>query len=78
MSLKRIYGSIVCVCIYVYPYIEGIVFFVISNIINILFIAYYLLGLLLRFPVYLAHRIWEKAPQKTKEKNINWEKNPQI
>jgi hypothetical protein len=64
MSLKHVYGSIVCVYMYVYPFIEFIGVFVLSTIINVLFIDYCLLRLLLRFPIYLAYKAWEKTPQK--------------
>jgi len=48
----------------IYPYIEGIGVFVISTIVNILFITYYLLRLIFVFPVYIVSRIRENDPQK--------------
>jgi len=64
MSFKSLYGSIVYMYDYVYPFIEFIGFFVICTIINILFITYYLLRLIVLFPVYIVNRMRENNPQK--------------
>ena len=64
MSLKCLCSSIVCIYDCVYPFIEFIGVFMLCTIINVLFITYYLLRLLLRFPMYLLNRIWENSPQK--------------
>ena len=78
MSFKSLYGSIVYMYVCIYPFIEFIGVFVLCTIINVLFITYYLLRLIVLFPVYIVNRIRENRPQKRWEKNTNWEKNPQL
>jgi len=48
--------------VFMYALLESIVVFCICVVINTLFMTYVLLGLIMRFMVYIVYRLGEKLP----------------